>query len=329
MNRREFFALLGNAVAFPLTASAQLTERVRRIGAMFAGGAGDPRAQGNVTAFADALRALGWAEGRNIQIEYRWGGGDPDKIKGFAKELVGLQLEVITGVTTRVAAALQHETRTIPIVFLNVSDPIGSGFAASLARPGGNMTGFIDLEDSLGGKWMELIKECAPRVKRVGLLFNPNTAAAMEFYMPSVRTSARRLDVEVITGAVHSTGEIEAFVSRIADSQDGAIAVMPDPFPGTHRDLIVSLVNQHRVPTIYPWRYMTAAGGLMSYGADPVDAFRKAPAYIDRILKGEKPADLPVQQPTKFELVINLKTAKALGLAVPPSLLARADEVIE
>jgi putative ABC transport system substrate-binding protein len=329
MMRREFIALLGSAVAFPIAVSAQPTDRVRRIGAIFAGGAGDPRASVNVTAFTDTLRVLGWEDGRNVQVEYRWGGGDPEKIARLARELVGLQLEVIIGVTTRVTAALQHETRSIPIVFLNVSDPVGSGFVASLARPGGNVTGFIDLEDSLGGKWIDLIKECSPRVNRVGLMFNPNTAAAMDYYMPSMRVAALRLGVELITGAVHSTEEIAAFISRIASTQDGAIAVMPDPFPGSHRDLIVSLVNQHQVPTIYPWRYMAAAGGLMSYGADPVDAFRKAPVYIDRILKGESPANLPVQQPTKFELVINLKTAKALGLTVPPTLVARADEVIE
>jgi ABC-type uncharacterized transport system substrate-binding protein len=202
-------------------------------------------------------------------------------------------------------------------------------FAASLAQPGGNMTGFIDSEDSLGGKWIELIKECAPQVNRIGLMFNPNTAAVMDYYMSSMRASARRLGVELIAGAVRTTGEIEAFINRMGSNRDGAIAVMPDPFPGSNRDLIVSLMVRHRVPAIYPWRYMTAAGGLLSYGVDPVDAFRKAPVYIDRILRGEKPRDLPVQQPTKFELVINTKTAKALGIAVPSTLLARADEVIE
>jgi ABC-type uncharacterized transport system substrate-binding protein len=325
MRRRQFILRLGVAAAvWPIAAHAEQSPKVRRIGAIFAGNASDPRAKGNVTAFTDALQALGWEEGGNIHVEYRWGGGDPEKID-FARELVELEPEVIVGVTTRIAGALQHQTRSIPVVFLNVSDPVGSGFAASLGRPGGNMTGFIDSEDSLGGKWIELIKECAC----VGLMFNPNTAAAMDYYMPTVRASARRLSVELITGAVRSTGEIEAFISRIASGQDAGIAVMPDSFPGSHRDLIVSLVTQHGVPTIYPWRYMTAAGGLLSYGVDPVDAFRKAPVYIDRILKGEKAADLPVQQPTKFELVINTKAAKALGLTIPPTLLARADEVIE
>ena len=317
------------AIGWPLAGDAQQSEQMRRIGAILAGKASDPRAQVNVTAFTDALRVLGWEEDRNIHAEYRWGDGDPEKIGRFARELVGLDLEVIVGVTTRVAEALQHETRAIPLVFLNVSDPVGSGFAVSLARPGGNMTGFIDSEDSLGGKWIELIKECAPLVNRVGLMFNPNTAAALDYYLPSVQASARKLGVELIRGAVRSTAEIEAFIGRIGSSQDGAIAVMPDPSPGSHRDLIVSLVNEHRVPTIYPWRYMTAAGGLLSYGVDPVDAFRKAPVYVDRILKGEKAADLPVQQPTKFELVINLKTAKVLGITIPPTLIARADEVIE
>jgi putative tryptophan/tyrosine transport system substrate-binding protein len=331
MRRREFIALLGNAVAFPLTATAQPTKRVRRIGAILASSADDPRKPANVGAFTDGLRTLGWEEGRNIQIEFRFGGVDFPQLRGVARELVKLQLEVIAGVTTRVAAALQQETRTIPIpiVFLNVSDPVGSGFVLSLSRPGENMTGFIDSEASLGGKWIELIKECAPGVKRVYLMLNPDTAPPIDYYMPSLRASADGLGIELMMGAIRSTEEIRELVSRLASIQENAIAVMPDSFPGRHRDLIVALVKHHRVPTIYPWRYMTAAGGLISYGVDPVDAFRKAPAYVDRILKGEKPEDLPVQQPTKFELIVNLKTAKELGLEVPSALLARADEVIE
>jgi putative ABC transport system substrate-binding protein len=329
MNRREFIAVLGSAGAFPLTALGQGSDGERRIGMIFAGGASEPRAQVNAAAFADAFRALGWEQGRNIHIEYRWGGGDLDKIRGFAKELIGLRLEVIAGATTPVAVALQHETRTIPIVFLNVSDPMGSGFVASLSRPGGNMTGFIDSEASLGGKWIELLKECAPRVGRVSLMFNPRTAPRMDYYMPSTTAAARALGVELLPGAVQSADDIERLIADIARTQDGAIAVMPDSFPGMHQNLIVSLASRHRVPIIYPWRYMTAAGGLLSYGVDSVDAFRKGPMYVDRILKGEKPAELPVQQPTKFEFVINLKTAKELGLTIPPTLLGRADEVIE
>jgi len=321
--------LLGGTATWSLAVRAQQTPKLRRIGAIFAGNPNDPRGRVNVTAFAEALRALGWEEGRSIQVEYRWGGGDPGRIERFAKELVALESELIVGVTTLVARALQHETRSIPLVLVNVTDPVGSGFAAKLARPGGNSTGFIDLEDSLGGKWIELIRELAPRVNRVGMLFNPDTAAALDYYLPSSQAAARRLGVELVMGGVRSAGEIELFVGQVARSQDSAIAVMPDSFPGTHRDTIVSLVNQRRVPTIYPWRYMTVAGGLLSYGVDPVEAFRRAPTYVDRILKGEKPADLPFQLPTKFELVINVKAAKALGLEVPPSLLARADEVIE
>src|SRR5215467_1773227 len=330
MRRREFIAAVGCAATWSRTVCAQeRPTKLRRIGAIFAGNPSDARARVNVTGLRDALQALGWEEGRNIQVEYRWGGGDPDRIDQFAKELVGLQPELIVAVTTLVARTLQRETRTIPLVLLNVTDPVGSGFAVNLARPGGNSTGFVDLEGSLGGKWIELIKELARPVSRVGMLFNPGTAAALDYYLPSAQTAAGRLGIELVMGPVRSTGEIESFVDHVARSQDSAIAVMPDSFPGSYRDTIVSLVNQRRVPTIYPWRYMTMVGGLLSYGVDPVDAFRRAPTYIDRILKGEKPEDLPFQLPTKFELVINVKTAKTLGLTIPPSLLARADEVIE
>jgi len=249
-------------------------------------------------------------------------------MRAFAKELVGLKLEVIIAVTTRVTDALRRETTALPIIFVNVSDPISSGFVASLARPDRNLTGFIDLEASLGGKWVELLNECTPTTSRIGLMFNPDTASASEYYMPSLRSAAALRSIDLIDIPVHSAAEIESAVAHIANTHS-AIAVLPDSFPGSHRDLIVSVVNRHRVPAIYPWRYMVVAGGLLSYGADPTDAFRKAPMYIDRILKGEQVADLPVQQPTKFELVLNLKTAKALGLTVPQAVLARADEVIE
>jgi len=326
MRRREFMAALGwVAVARP---SSGIAQQVRRIGALLAGATGDYRTQQNVKAFSEALAKAGWIESRNIHIEYRWSDGDVDKMQALAKELVGLQLEVIIGATTRVTDALRRETTTVPIVFVNVSDPIGSGFVASLARPGGNLTGFIDLEASLGGKWVELLNECAPAIGRIGLMFNPDTAAPREYYMPSLRSAAALRSIDLIDLPVRSPAEIDSAVGLIADSH-GAIAVLPDSFPGSHRDLIISVVNRHRVPAIYPWRYMVVAGGLVSYGADPKDAFRKAPAYIDRILKGHQVADLPVQQPSEFELVINVKTAKALGLTVPPALLARADEVIE
>ena len=326
MRRREFIAAAGClAIARPCSGQAL---RVRRIGALLAGATGDYRTQQNVKALAEALSKAGWIDGQNIQIEYRWSDGDVDKMRAFAKELVELQLEVIIAVTTRVTDALRRETTALPIVFVNVSDPISSGFVASLARPGGNLTGFIDLEASLGGKWVELLNECAPTISRIGLMFNPDTAAAREVYMPSLRRAAALRSIALIDIPVRSAAEIESAVGHTADAHS-AIAVLPDSFPGSHRDLIVSVVNGHRVPAIYPWKYMVVAGGLVSYGADPIDAFRKAPVYIDRILKGDQVADLPVQQPTQFELVFNLKTAKTLGLTVPPALLARADEVIE
>jgi putative ABC transport system substrate-binding protein len=326
MRRRDFIAAVGcAAIAFSSSGNAQ---QVPRIGLLFAGGTGDLRTQQNLRAFAEALAKAGWIEGRNIHIEYRWSEGDLDKMRAFAKELVELQLEVFIGVTTRAADALRRETTTLPIVFIHVSDPVGRGFVASLARPAGNMTGFIDLEATLGGKWVELLRDCAPAISRVGLMFNPDTAAAKEYYMPSLRSAAALRSFDLVNLPVRNDEEIESAVRKFASTQ-GAIAVLPDSFPGSHVGLIISSINGHRVPAIYPWKYMAVAGGLVSYGADPVDAFRKAPTYIDRILKGERPADLPVQLPTKFELVLNLRTANALGLAIPASLLARADEVIE
>src|SRR5262245_3538814 len=326
MRRREFMAALGwVAVARP---SSGIAQQVRRIGALLAGATGDYRTQQNVKAFSEALAKAGWIESRNIHIEYRWSDGDVDKMQALAKELVGLQLEVIIGATTRVTDALRRETTTVPIVFVNVSDPIGSGFVASLARPGGNLTGFIDLEASLGGTWVGLLNVCGPAIRRISSKSNPDAAAPREYYMPSLRSAAALRSIDLIDLPVRNPAEIDSAVGLIADSH-GAIAVLPDSFPGSHRDLIISVVNRHRVPAIYPWRYMVVAGGLVSYGADPKDAFRKAPAYIDRILKSHQVADLPVQQPSEFERSINVKTAKALGLTVQPALLARADEVIE
>ena len=272
-----------------------------------------------------------WANGRNVQIDYRWASGDVDRMRTFAKELVSLQPDLIVGHTTPVVAALQRETRTIPIVFFFVSDPEGSGFVASLPRPGGNITGFINIELSLAGKWIELLKEVAPAVTHAGLLFNPKTAPYADYYLRPFAIAARSFAVEPVTASVSGTEDIERVVAGIGNRPGGGLVVMPDTFTGMQRniDQIVSLAAHYRVPTIYPYRYQVAAGGLISYGIDVLDLYRRVPTYVDRILKGAKPADLPVQLPTKFELVINRKTAKALGLLVPETIMLRADGVIE
>ena len=281
-------------------------------------------------AFQQSLQKLGWAEGRNIRIDYRWAAGDADRLQTFAKEVIELHPDVILTHTTLAVATLRRETPTIPIVFVTLSDPIGSGFIASLAHPGGNNTGFINVDHTLGSKWLELVKEVAPGVKRAALLFNPDTAAAFyAAYLHPFETAGRSLLVETTAAPFRNKEEIESAIAALGREPAGALVVIPDIPTLVHRDLIIALAAQHRVPAIYPFRYFVASSGLMSYGVDPVEMHRRAAAYVDRILRGEKAADLPVQAPTKFELVINLKTAKALGLTVPPTLLARADEVIE
>jgi putative ABC transport system substrate-binding protein len=330
VRRREFITLLGGtAAAWPLAARAQKPERVRRVGVLLGWAPDAPQAGPFLATFARALRELGWAEGHNIQVDYRWAGSDNDRIQTFAKELVKLQPDLIIAHSTPVAAALQRETKEIPIVFVTVSDPVGSGFVASLPRPGGNMTGFINIESSLGGKWIELLRELGPRVTRAGLIFNPVTAPHFEYYLRPFEAAARSYGIEPVTAIVHNSEEIEPVI--MLQAGEGGLAVMPDIFTSDQKnlDLIISLAARHRVPTIYPYEYMAAAGGLISYGIDNGDLWRRAPTYIDRILKGTKPSDLPVQLPTKFELAVNLKTARALGIDVPPTLLARADEVIE
>jgi putative tryptophan/tyrosine transport system substrate-binding protein len=329
IKRREFIALLGGAAAWPVAARAQKPERVRRVGVLLGWTPDTPQAGPFLAAFARALRELGWAEGHNIQVDYRWAGSDNERIQTFAKELVKLQPDLIIAHSTPVAAALQRETKEIPIVFVTVSDPVGSGFVTSLPRPGGNMTGFINIESSLGGKWIELLRELAPRVTRAGLIFNPVTAPHFEYYLRPFEAAARSHGIEPVTAVVHNSEEIEPAI--MLQAGEGGLAVMPDIFTSEHKnlDLIISLAARHRVPTIYPYEYMAAAGGLLSYGIDNGDLWRRAPTYIDRILKGTKASDLPVQLPTKFELAVNLKTARALGIDVPPTLLARADEVLE
>jgi putative ABC transport system substrate-binding protein len=332
MQRREFITLLGGAAAWPLAARAQQGERMRRIGiGVSQQNEGDPLAKTYLAAFKKALAELGWTEGRNIRIDLRFAAANVDRMQTIAKELVSLQPDLIVGSTTPVVAALQRETMTIPIVFVNVSDPVGRGFVASLPRPGGNITGFINIEASLSGKWIEMLKDVVPRVSRAALIFNPETAPYFDYYLKPFEAAARSIAIEPMATPVRTTADIEHVVTSLGDRPDTGLVVMPDTFLLTQRNLdqIVSLAARHRVPTIFNNRAQVAAGGLISYGIDPTDLFRRAAPYVDRILKGAKPADLPVQLPTKFELVINLKAAKTLGIDMPATLLGRADEVLE
>src|SRR5215472_13406869 len=331
LKRREFITLLGGAaVAWPLAARAQQAERMRRIGALMGFAESDSQAQAYIAAFRDGLRKLGWIERRNIQFDIRWTTpGDAEARQRFAKELVALQPDLILSQTTPTTAALLQQTRTIPIIFGNVVDPVGSGFVASFSRPGGNVTGFIVMEPTLAGKWLELLKEIAPRVNRVAFLFNPATATYAEFYLNPFKAAAVSFAVEAIAAPVRDRSELESVFALQAHEPNGGLIVMPDSFTDLHRAEIASLAARYRLPAVYPRRIFTEVGGLLSYGIDQLDNFRLAATYADRILKGEKPAELPVQAPTKYELVVNLKTAKALGLDVPPLLQQRADEVIE
>jgi putative ABC transport system substrate-binding protein len=328
MQRRNFIKLLGGAVVnFPLAVRAQQAGRLRRIGVLmpFA----DPSTQSYVTAFRDALTKLGWTEGGNLRTEVRWGAGDADKIQLFAKELVDLRPDAIIGQSTPVIVALVRETQTIPVVFVNIADPIGSGFVASLAHPGGNLTGFMTDNSALGGKWVELLKEIAPRTVRIALMFNPTTVVPLKFYLPSVQAAASIVGVAVNETPVHAKDEIEAVIAAQARDQGSGLIVLPDPFNAINREHITMLAARYRVPTIYYRREFAEAGGLISYANDFAEQFPQAAAYVDRILRGAKPQDLPVQAPTKFDLIINLKTAKSLGLDVPFGMQQRADAIIE
>ena len=302
---------------------------MRRIGVLMGFAESDPTAQSWVAAFRDALAKLGWAEGSNLRIELRWSAADPERIRTLAKELVELRPDAIFDQTTPVTGALAGETQTIPIVFVYVADPIGSGFAPSLARPGGNITGFTYLEPTTGGKWVGLLKEVAPRTAHVAVLFNPATTPPLKFYMPSIQAAASSLAIEASSAPVHAKNEIEGVITAQARDPGGGLLVMPDVFNDANRELIIALAARSGVPAIYPRPVFAESGGLIAYGADLTEQFRQAAGYIDRILKGANPGDLPIQQPTKFELVINIKTAKALGLSVPQSMLLLADEVIE
>jgi putative ABC transport system substrate-binding protein len=330
MRRRAFITLLGGAaVATPLAARAQQADRMRRIGVLIGRAESDREGQAFAAAFRQELEKLGWAEGRNIRIDHRWAtAGDADKIRRFAKDLVALQPDLILSANTPNTAALLQQTRTIPIVFATVSDPVGSGFVASFARPGGNVTGFTNIEPTIAGKWLELLKEIAPHVVRAAFVFNPATVP-YEHYLASFKAAARSLAVEAIAAPVRDQSELEPVVTALARSPDGGLVVMTDSFLLNHRVEITSLAARHRLPAVYPYRGFTEVGGLLSYGNDTHDNFRRAASYVDRILRGAKPDELPVQAPVKFELTINLKAAKALGLNVPLRLQQRADEVIE
>jgi putative ABC transport system substrate-binding protein len=323
--RRDFITLLGGAAAWPLAARAQQGDRVRRIGVLLSGDENDPVPNARISAFMQALAGLGWTNGRNVRIDLR---GDFNRTRTLAQELVAQQPDIILASGTPPTIALQRETRTIPIVFASVADPVASGIVARLNQPGGNITGFALFETTLGGKWLELLSEIVPGLKRATLIFNPDTATA-SIYMPSLETAARSLKVEPIIRPVHSNAEIETAISTLGREPGGGLVVMPDAFTSTHRAPIILAAAQHNVPAIYNLSDFVRDGGLLSYGVDRLDIFRRAASYVDRILRGEKPGDLPVQLPVKYEMVVNRKAATALGLAIPPSILLRADEVIE
>jgi putative tryptophan/tyrosine transport system substrate-binding protein len=330
VKRREFITLIGGAAAWPLAARAQQGERMRRIGVLMPLAADDPIGQARITALREGLEKLGWTEGRNIRIDTRWTTtGDVESMQRFTKELVALQPDLTVTQSTPITATLLQVTRTIPIVFALVADPVGSGFVASFAKPGGNVTGFVTIEPTMAGKWLELLKEIAPRVARVAFLFNPATATYFEYWLNPFKAAAVSFAVEAIPAPVRDSSELDTVIAEQARAPNGGLVVMPDTFTDTHRVEITSLAARYRLPAVYPYRQFTAVGGLLSYGDDLIDNFRRAPTYVDRILKGEKPSELPVQAPVKFDLVINLKTAKALGLEIPSSLLGIADEVIE
>jgi putative ABC transport system substrate-binding protein len=328
MKRREFIALLGGAAAaWPVAAGAQQGELMRRIGVLMNTGADEPESQARLAAFLQGLQELGWAVGRNLRIDYRWSPGDLARLRKDATELVALRPEVILAGVGPTTETLRQVTNTIPIVMAQGIDPVGNGHVDSLARPGGNITGFIQFEYSLAGKWMELLKEVAPGITRVGVLREPGVAAIGQWAM--IQAVGQSLGAELKPIGLRDAGEIERAVTAFAHSPNGGLIVVVSAGSLTHRELIVGLAARHRLPTVYAYRVFVTSGGLITYSPDIASQYRRAAGYVDRILKGEKPADLPVQAPTKYELVINIKTAKALGLEIPPMLLARADDVIE
>jgi putative tryptophan/tyrosine transport system substrate-binding protein len=329
MRRRGFITLLGSAaLAWPLAARAQQPDRMRRIGVLMFTAADDPYGHKSVKAFQEGLQELGWMESRNIQIDIRWVPA-VESMQRFAKELVALQPDVILSPTGAATRSILEQTRTIPLIFAVINDPVGDGFVQSFARPGGNVTGFINVEPTMAGKWLELLKEIAPRVNSAAFMFNPATAPYFEYYMNPFKAAAPSFGMEAIAARIHDMSEVESVVAAQAREPNGSLIVMPDSFTFTHRAEVTLLAARYRLPAVYPFYQFTEVGGLISYGPDLVDQYRRAATYVDRILRGAKPNELPVQAPVKFELVINLKAAKALGLEVPAQLLGRADEVIE
>ena len=327
IRRREFIFILGGGAAWPLAAQAQQGEQMRRIGVLMNLSENDPEAQGLVAAFREGLAQLGWIDGRNVRIDYRWSAGDLDRIRRYAAELVALPPEIILAYGGSTVGPLQQVTRTVPIVFVEVIDPVGAGFVMGLARPGGNTTGFSLFEFGIAGKWLELLKQITPHMTRAVVIRDPSSPGGGG-QVGAIQALAPSLRVEVTSVGLRDAGEIERAVT-VAREANGGLIVTVSPLATVNRELIITLAAQHRVPAVYPLRYFATSGGLLSYGPERLEPYRRAPSYVDRILKGEKPADLPVQAPTKYELVVNLKTAKALGLDMPPTLLARADEVIE
>jgi putative ABC transport system substrate-binding protein len=329
MRRRDFIRANSSAVAaWPSAARAQQPERVRRIGVLMPGTADDAELKARIAAFQQGLRELGWTDGRNVRIDVRWGAGDADRIRSSAAELVALAPDVILTVASSAIGALLQATRTVPIVFANVADPVGAGYVDSLARPGGNVTGFLLFEYGIAGKWLELLKQIAPAVTRAAVMRDPNITAGIGQWAV-IQAIAPSMGVELSLVNIRDAGEIERDITAVARSSNGGLIVTATPLALQHRELIIRRAADHKLPAVYFERYFVTGGGLISYGPHMVDQYRRAAGYVDRILKGEKPANLPVQAPTKYELAINLKTAKALGIAVPPTLLARADEVIE
>jgi putative tryptophan/tyrosine transport system substrate-binding protein len=328
MRRRDFIALVGGAAVWPAVSFAQ-TNSIRRLAVFMPCAETDLEIRPRVAALRAGLRELGWIEGTNIELVFRWAAGSPDRIRAYAAELVAMQPDLILASTTPTVTALVRGNRDIPTVFVMVVDPVGQGLVRSLSKPGGNFTGFTHFEFGMAGKWLELIKDAAPLVAKTAVIFNPDTAPYYSSFMDVLSESGNSSAIESIVAPSRDPAELVRHITAFAQGANGGLIVLPDTFTTINRELIVSLAARHHLPAIYPLSQFTAGGGLISYGPDLVDLYRRAPIYIDRILKGGKPADLPIQQPTKFELIVNLKTAKALGLEVPPTLLARADEVIE
>ena len=329
MNRRAFIAALGGAAAWPVVARAQQPDRMRRIGVLLTIAGDDPETRDRMAVFRQGLETLGWTEGRNIRFDYRFADGDPARATAYAGELVNSSPDLILANGHAILAAVRQQTHNIPVLFVGVPDPVGDGFVESLSRSGNNLTGFTNFEFSMGGKWVQILRELVPGVTRVALLFNPETEPYVKAFTSAIEAAIPPHQTELVTTPVRDRHELEEAIATFAGQLGSGMIVAPGLFTAGHHELIVRLANDHKLPAIYPFRYFGAKGGLISYGVDQIDLFRRAAPYADRILRGVRPTDLPIQQPTKFELVINLKTAKSLGLDVPSSLLARADEVIE